>query len=157
VAVKIDPKLTVLVDAEGIFYGQVKAIANPDSNQAPLGANNGPGFGWNDIAAIKTGVDYQVLPALTLRAGYNHSGLPFDDTQTLFNLLAPAVVQNHLHVGATWRTQSGKEISIAYVHAFEETVNGVNSIPPSFGGGNANLRMYQNSLGISFGWDRNKK
>jgi long-chain fatty acid transport protein len=38
-------------------------------------------------------------------------------------------------------------------------LNGSNSIPPGFppqgfGGGEANLRMYQDSLGISFGWGK---
>jgi len=157
VAVKIHPKATVLFDAERIFYGEVKSIANLGSNQEPLGFDNGPGFGWHDITAIKTGVAYKWNSALTLRGGYNHSGIPFANTQTFFNLLAPAVVQNHLHLGATWTLQNGNEINLAYVHAFNTNVNGVNSIPPSAGGGNANLRMYQNSIGISFGWDRNKK
>jgi long-chain fatty acid transport protein len=42
------------------------------------------------------------------------------------------------------------------MHAFEESVNGSGSIPPSpptaFGGGEANLKMYQDSLGIAYGW-----
>lgn len=156
-AVKVHPKVTALFDVERIFYGQVKSIANSDSNQALLGSNNGPGFGWHDITAIKTGLAYSVTPAFTLRGGYNYSGLPFDRNQTFFNLLAPAVVQHHLHLGATWTRPSGKEVTLAYVHAFENTVHGVNSIPPSAGGGNANLHMYQNSIVLGFGWDRNKK
>jgi long-chain fatty acid transport protein len=156
VSLKLNPKLTLLLDAEGIFYGQVKAIANSDSNQALLGTDNGPGFGWHDIAVIKTGVDYQLSSSLTVRGGYNHSGLPFDRSQTFFNLLAPAVVQNHLHLGATWISQGGNELSAAYVHAFGENLNGANSIPPSAGGGNANLHMYQNSIEIGFGWNRDK-
>jgi long-chain fatty acid transport protein len=160
VALKVHPKATVLFDAERIFYGQVKSIANPDFPiQAPLGSSNGPGFGWHDITAEKVGVDYKLSPKLTLRAGYNHSGLPFDASQTFFNLLAPAVVQHHLSAGATWGRHDGKEISLAYQHAFAETVNGANSIPAGFppqgfGGGEANLRMYQDSVGVSFGWGK---
>lgn len=154
VALKLHPKVTVLFDAERILYGQVKSIANLDSNQAPLGANNGPGFGWHDVTAEKTGVDYKVSSTVTVRGGYNHAGLAFDRTQTFFNLLAPAVVQDHVSAGATWTLHNGKEVSFAYQHAFDTTVNGVNSIPPTAGGGNANLRMYQNLLGISIGWGR---
>jgi long-chain fatty acid transport protein len=157
IAIKVHPKATVLFDAERIFYGQVKSIANSDANQAALGSINGPGFGWHDITAIKTGVSFKVNPAVTLRAGYNYSQLPFDKTQTFINILAPATIQHHLHVGATWSSPSGKEVTLVYVHAFENTVNGVNSIPPTAGGGNANLRMYQNSVTLGFGWDRNKK
>jgi len=151
-AFKLSEKVTVPVDLERIFYGDVKSIANLDSNQAQLGADNGPGFGWHDINVEKAGLDYKISPSLTLRGGYNHSGLPFNNSQTFFNLLAPAVVQNHLTAGATFSLRNGKEINIAYQHAFEETVNGVNSIPPAFGGGEANLKMYQNSIGFSFGW-----
>jgi long-chain fatty acid transport protein len=155
VALKVHPKTTVLFDAERIFYGQVKAIANLDFPiQAPLGADNGPGFGWHDITAEKVGFDYKLSSKVTLRAGYNHSGLPFNPSQTFFNLLAPAVVQHHLSAGATLKLQGGKEINIAYQHAFHETVNGANSIPPNFGGGEANLSMYQDSVGASFGWGK---
>jgi long-chain fatty acid transport protein len=155
--IKIHSKATVQFDAERILYGQVKSVANSDANQAPLGAANGPGFGWHDITVIKTGLDYKLNSALTIRGGYNHAGLPFDGTQTFFNLLAPAVTQDHLHAGATWTLKSGKEINLAYIHAFESQVNGVNSVPPSAGGGNANLSMYQNSVQVSFGWKGSKR
>ena len=157
IALKVHPKATVLFDAERILYGQVKSVANSDANQALLGSSNGPGFGWHDITAVKIGADIKVSPALTLRTGYNYSQLPFDKSQTFFNILAPAVVQHHLHLGATWSSQNGKEVTVAYVHAFENTVNGVNSIPPTAGGGNANLRMYQNSVTLAYGWGGNKK
>jgi long-chain fatty acid transport protein len=45
VALKLTEKVTVPFDIEGIFYGKVKSIANLESNQARLGADNGPGFG----------------------------------------------------------------------------------------------------------------
>jgi long-chain fatty acid transport protein len=156
VAFKVVPKATVLFDVERIFYGQVKSIADPDFPNPPtqLGADNGPGFGWHDITAEKLGFDYKLSPALTLRAGYNHSSLPFDSSQNLFNILAPAVVQEHVTAGATWGLGNGKEINVAYQHAFEKTLDGANSIPASFGGGEANLRMYQDAIGISFGWGK---
>jgi long-chain fatty acid transport protein len=144
-----------LFDAERIFYGQVNSISDPDFPiPPPLGASSGPGFGWHDITAEKVGFDYKLNSTWTLRAGYNHSGLPFDSSQNLFNILAPAVVQNHISAGATWSFGSGKEISLAYQHAFENTVNGVNSIPTAFGGGEANVRMYQDLLALSFGWGK---
>ena len=62
------------------------------------------------------------------------------------------MVQNHLTAGATWGLSNGKEINVAYQHAFKSTLNGVNSLP--IPGANANLHMYQDSLGLSFGWGR---
>jgi long-chain fatty acid transport protein len=154
VAVKVHPKVTALFDVERILYSDVKSLGNSDSNQALLGSDNGPGFGWRDIDSFKVGLSYHASHALTLRGGYNHSGAPFDGTQTFFNILAPAVVQEHVTVGATWSLQNGKELNINYLHAFGGTVNGVSSIPPNAGGGNANLSMYQDSVGVSFGWNR---
>lgn len=153
VALKPTTKLTVFLDVERIQYGQIKSIANSGSNQALLGSNNGPGFGWNDITAIKTGVAYKVSPKLTVRGGYNHSGQPIPNTETFFNLLAPGVVQNHVTAGATWKLSGSKELNFAYLHAFEGTVNGSSSIPPNAGGGNANLTMHQDSIGVSYGWN----
>jgi long-chain fatty acid transport protein len=156
-AVKVGSKATVLFDEERILYGQVKSIANSSANQALLGSDNGPGFGWHDVNVVKAGLTYDVNPALTLRGGYNHSGLPFDSSQTFFNLLAPAVTQDHLHAGATWGLKGGKELNFAYVHAFDNTVHGVNSIAPANGGGNADLRMSQDSFQVSFAWNKGKK
>jgi long-chain fatty acid transport protein len=48
------------------------------------------------------------------------------------------------------------ELSFAYMHAFEKKVNGSNSIPGGpngFGGGDANLKMHEDSLGIAYGWN----
>jgi long-chain fatty acid transport protein len=155
VALKLSPKATILFDAERIFYGEIKSIANPDFPiVALLGASNGPGFGWHDITAEKAGFDYKLTRAITLRAGYNHSGLPFNASQTFFNLLAPAVVQQHVTAGATWKLSAAKELNIAYQHAFQKTLNGQNSIPAIFGGGEANLSMYQDSVGVAFGWGK---
>jgi long-chain fatty acid transport protein len=155
-AVKLGSKTTLLYDEERILYGSVKSIANPLASTSQLGTDNGPGFGWHDINVVKTGLDYDVNPALTLRGGYNHGGVPFNSSQTFFNLLAPAVTKDHLHVGATWASPGGKEVSFAYIHAFNNTVNGVNSIPAAYGGGNANLSMYQNLFQVAFGWNKNK-
>jgi long-chain fatty acid transport protein len=156
VAIHLGPKATVELDEERILYSSVKSIANSGSNQALLGSSNGPGFGWHSINALKAGLEFKPGRELTLRAGYNHAGVPFSNTQTFFNLLAPAVTQDHLHVGATRAFKSGKEISFAYVHAFNNTVNGVSSIAPANGGGNANLSMYQNSFQVGFAWFNNK-
>lgn len=154
-AYKFAPAWIVAADVAEIKYGSVDSIANPLSNLTalgnPLGSANGPGFGWRDVTVVKLGVSYDYAPDLTLRAGYNHSGQPIPNDQTFFNILAPGVVQDHLTLGGTWKTGSG-ELSLAYVHALSNTVDGSGSIPAAFGGGNASLTMHQDSLGIAYGW-----
>lgn len=155
-AYKVAPVVTLVADLEQIKYSGVTSVANPLANLTvlgnPLGSPNGAGFGWQDVTVIKLGVSYDYAPDLTLRAGYNHSGQPIPSSQTFFNILAPGVVQDHLTLGSTWKSSKNGELSLAYTHGFNKTVNGVNSIPASFGGGNANISLSENILGVAYGW-----
>lgn len=152
IAVKAAPDTTVAFDVQRINYADVPSVGNSFPSAAPLGANNGSGFGWKNINAYKLGVSHAYSSAFTLRAGYDHCDQPIPNSQTLLNILAPGVVQNHLSLGGTWKLAGTSEISVAYVHAFKQTVNGSGSIPATFGGGESNLTMTEDSLGISYGW-----
>lgn len=152
---KILPTLTLTSDVQRINYGDIKTIANPLANLFagnPLGSANGPGFGWKNVTVVKVGGIYDYDQSLTLRAGYNHSGQPVQSTQTFFNILAPGVVQNHLTFGATYKNTKNSEISFSYTHGFKQTIRGNNSIPAPFGGGNANVHLDENIVGLSYAW-----
>lgn len=155
IAVKATPEITVEADVQRIHYSDIKSVGAPLANffiPAPLGADNGPGFGWRDVTVFNLGASYVYSNSLTLRAGYDHTTQPIPRNQTFFNILAPGVVQDHLTLGATWTLPNKAELSVAYMHAFEEKVNGSGSIPLAFGGGETNLKMYEDSIGIAYGW-----
>jgi long-chain fatty acid transport protein len=153
-ALKATPQTTVAFDVQRIEYSSVSSIGNPLSNLFTngIGGSGSAGFGWRDINAYKLGVSHVYDSTLTLRAGYDHSDQPVPQSQTFFNMLAPGIVQDHITLGATWKLKDKSEITVAYVHAFSQTVNGVGSIPAQFGGGNANLTMHEDSIGIGYGW-----
>lgn len=153
IAVKASPKLTVAADIMHINYSEVNAIANPNNSVAVggtgiLGNGNGPGFGWDDQTIFKLGFSYDYRSDLTLRAGINYAESPIPASQTFFNILAPATVETHLTLGATWEMDDGHELTFSYMHALENDING--SGPPA---GSANLSMYQDSIGIAYSWD----
>jgi long-chain fatty acid transport protein len=155
IAIKATPETMVAFDVERIKFSDVPSVSNPLNLAALLGASNGSGFGWQDITAYKLGISYAYDPTLTLRAGFDHCDQPIPNSQVTLNMLAPGIVQNHLSLGATWKLANNSEVTVAYVHAFENTVSG--PIPgtvgaPPFGGGNVNLRMSEDSIGISYGW-----
>jgi long-chain fatty acid transport protein len=166
IAVKATPATTVAFDIQRINYQDVASVSNPFvglPNGTPagtmLGANNGPGFGWQNINAYKLGVSHAYSSTFTLRAGYDHSDQPIPNSQTLLNIVAPGIVQDHLTLGGTWTLADKSEITVAYVHAFSKTVNGSGSIPQNggtfgggLGGGESNLTMHEDSIGISYGW-----
>jgi long-chain fatty acid transport protein len=68
-----------------------------------LGKADGAGFGWRDIDVFKLGFNYQWNDKLTLRAGYNHNSQPIPSSETLFNILAPGVITDHLSLGFTYK------------------------------------------------------
>ena len=160
IAVQATPDLLIAADVVRIRYSEVDSIANPLANlnncmfdaSYCLGGDNGPGFGWEDMTVYKLGVEYKMNSTLTLRAGYNHGKAPIPSSETLFNVLAPATVEDHLTLGATWDLGNDMEVTAAYMHAFENTVKGDGSIPLNFGGGEADVRMYQDSLGVAVSW-----
>ena len=160
IAVKATPATTVGFDVERINYGDVPSVGTAFTSLPPgyggtggqLGASNGPGFGWQNMTVLKLGVSYAYDSSLTLRAGLNHNNQQIPSSQTLLNILAPGVVQDHLSLGATWKLVNKSEVTLAYVHAFKKSVNGVNSIPGGLGGGNANISMYEDSIGVTYGW-----
>jgi long-chain fatty acid transport protein len=155
IAWKASPALTLAGDVVRINYGDIAAVGNTAdclfAGACQMGSTNGPGFGWQNTTVYKFGVTYAMSPTVTLRAGYVTLDQPIPQSQTFFNILAPGVVEDHLTLGATWKLGVG-ELTVMYMHAFEKTVNGSNSIPASFGGGEANLRMSQDSLGAGYGW-----
>lgn len=155
-AFEATPDWTLAADVQTIRYSKVGSVGNSAASlftgQAKLGSANGPGFGWRDVTVLKLGTSYRLRSDLVLRGGVSFANQPVQEKETFFNILAPGVVQKHLTLGGTWTTASGGELTAFYARAFGQSVNGSGSIPPSFGGGNANLRMDQNSIGIAYGW-----
>ena len=155
IAVKPVEPLTVAFDIQRIKYGSIASVANTVDciyTGCKLGDNNGPGFGWQDLTAYKLGLAYEVSKALTLRGGYSTTRQPIPASQTMFNIIAPGVVEQHVTLGATWAMSPTSEMTVGYQHAFTKTVSGVNSIGAPYGGGNANIHLKEDALGIAFGW-----
>lgn len=144
VAFKLDNATTLAADVQTIQYSGVKSIANPASNTAPLGADNGSGFGWKDMTVIKLGASHQYGSGVVVRAGFSTGKQPIPDNQTFFNTLAPGVVENHLTLGGTWTLSNNGEVTVGYMHAFKKTVTGT-AAP-------INLNMSEDSLGVAYGW-----
>ncbi len=160
-ALAATPDLTLAADVQSIRYSQVGSVGDSVASLfsgKPLGASNGPGFGWKDSSVLKLAVVQRVRSDLVLRAGVSFANQVVPAGETFFNILAPGVVKNHLTLGGTWAAAGGGELTGFYAHGFGQTVNGVNSIPPGqpsaggFGGGNANVRLQENVLGLSYAW-----
>ena len=147
--------LTLSLDYERINYGGVQSVSNHSLVPRQLGSNGGPGFGWQNVNVWKLGVEYASSERWTWRAGYNHTNNPIQSADVTFNILAPGVVTDHLTLGATYTTRSGGAWTVAYMHAFENTVQGASILPVFMGGapaGNERISMHENALGVGYSW-----
>lgn len=160
------PSITAYFDVQQINYSEVASVGNSgpqvtgnffecgDLACGALGNDQGLGFGWEDQTVFKLGVSWQYTKELTFRAGYNHGDNQIPDDQVLFNMLAPAVVEDHLTFGATYQISPTMEVSASYVHAFENTITGPTAFQPPGADPvnpveNASLVMKQDSLGMT--------
>ncbi|WAT17697.1 outer membrane protein transport protein [Aurantiacibacter sp. MUD11] len=146
--------LTFAADVKRIEYSGVNSVGNPLGvlfTGVPFGADDGPGFGWEDVTVFKLGASYDVSESLTLRTGYGRSDNPVPRSETFLNILAPGVVQDHFTVGATWRSESGFELTAYAMRAPRNEVLGLNSIPMNYGGGEANIYLAETAFGLEFG------
>lgn len=158
------PTLDIMFDYQRIFYEGVRSISNdgpvlgtnpitgfptptPPPGGGLLGADNGMGFGWKDIDIYRVAVDWRVSPQWAVRAGVSYNTNPINDSQVLFNILAPAVVKWHTTVGVTWMPKDYLELTAAYMHGWQND----NKSDQTALGVPGKIEMYQNSLDISVG------
>ena len=127
----ISPKTRVAVDVQRIYYSQVKAIND--------------GFKWDDQDVIKLGVKHQLNNKVALMAGLNYGESVVTSLAARSNIIAPAVTESHLSLGAEIALKKNSSLSVVYMHALENKVKG-----PMGGGNSVELSMYQNSLGIGY-------
>lgn len=146
---KVNPQWTLAGDWQRINYSDVASVGNPLMLTTKLGQDNGSGFGWQNIDVYKLGVSYDWSDRITLRAGYSYADQPIPDSETFFNILAPGVVQEHISLGASWRPSTAQELTLAYTRALKEALKGNGSFA-AFGGGEADLSMSQDILGVAW-------
>lgn len=150
---RINDDWHVALDWQRIQYSRINAVGNPVASLfqgVPLGADDGPGFGWRDVSVVKIGTTWKATQQLTLRAGYSHVSQPIPASETFFNILAPGVVQDHLTLGASFALGERNELNFSAMHALSNSVRGRGSIPAAFGGGEVDIRLAETTIGIGF-------
>jgi long-chain fatty acid transport protein len=131
VAVEPADKLTVAFDVQWINYESVKSVGNdflPNLAVAPLGTDDGAGFGWHDMTVYKAGVQYEASRDWRLRAGYSYGRQPIRDNEVLINILAPGVMEHHVTAGVSRVLRKGQALNLAIVRAIPRSVVGPNNL-----------------------------
>jgi long-chain fatty acid transport protein len=140
-------KLSSLINPADVAAGLATG-GSVGGNQ--LGSTTGPGFGWQDSTALKTGLQWkfsEFLPQWTWRAGYAWHQQIVPETETLFGVLAPAVVTNHITFGFSKRIDSIDELNIAFLWAPKKIVEGTGVSQ------GINIHLQEFAVEVSWGTD----
>lgn len=147
------PKTVLTADVQKIYYSDITAIANPvsrltsmtgcgggagDTTQC-LGGSDGAGFGWDDMTIIKLGYQWVGSNGYTWRGGISYGEQPIPDSEVMFNILAPAVMETHLTFGFTKEIGTDNEFNFAGMYAPSSSVKG----PSGFDAQEIELEMSQ--------------
>lgn len=151
-AYKATPALTFVADIQKIYYSEVDSISNsflPNLMTSQLGNNDGAGFGWENMTIYKIGVQWQKNEDLTLRVGYSFGEQPIPDSEVMFNIIAPGIIEQHATVGFTKVLDNNNEINFALTRAFSKSIKGPNPLDPAQ---TIELKMDQWDIAIAYAW-----
>jgi long-chain fatty acid transport protein len=154
-----------VIDVQQINYEDVDAVSNPidglvDGSCAPgptggtgkkcLGGSDGAGFGWEDMTVVKIGYQWRTGMKNTWRVGYSTGDQPIPDDQSLFNILAPGVIEDHVTAGYTRQLDDKSSINFAAMYALENSVKGKSPFDPA-----QDIEIEMDQYELAFSYSRN--
>ena len=153
-AFKATPELVFVFDVQRINYSEVKAINNPllpNLTPGSLGNDNGPGFGWKDMTIYKIGAQWKSSKEWIWRVGYSKGNQPIPESEVLFNILAPGVIEQHVTAGFTRAMADNQDLNFALTRALSHSVTGPNPLEAP-GQQTIELKMDQWQIAASYAW-----
>jgi len=125
IAYKASDKWMLAADYKRINWAAVmkdfKMVFTPDGNAGMAQAFNGLPMNvvfyqdWKDQHVVMLGTSYRITDALALRAGLNMAKNPVPDTY--LNALFPAIIKNHVTLGAGYVFNKASSLDFAMSHA----------------------------------------
>jgi long-chain fatty acid transport protein len=131
-------RLKIALDAKQLYFKDTEGFGNV--------------LGWDDITAFGLGVQFQAMPRLTLRAGYNQTENAIPDEVAFFNVASPAIFGKHACVGMGIGVTESLTLNAAYYRAFSESISGpfISPVSGPVPGTRVTTEMTLNSLVATF-------
>ena len=161
-AYKNTPSSAVLFDIQRINYSDVKAINNPilpnfgicatrttPTSPSCLGGSDGIGFGWEDVTVYRIGYQWSTGNDWTWRVGFSTLDQPIPESEVLFNILAPGVVEDHFTGGFSKDMGNNSALDVAFMYAPNTKVSGPNPLEAP-GAQEIELEMKQFALSVNW-------
>jgi hypothetical protein len=76
------------------------------------------------VFAVATGLHYELNPRTSARIGYLFNENPIPAQTAFFNIASPPIFQHAIFLGGSRRLTDHIAISLSYLHAFENDIQG---------------------------------
>ncbi len=121
-AFKSSPSLTFVADVKRVEWSKVMKQFSMSYTSAGMGGSVSFAMpqNWADQTVISVGAAYRVNDVLTIRGGLNMASNPIPKEMT--NPLFPAIVEDHLTLGASFQLSKQWQLDAAMSHASKVTV-----------------------------------
>jgi long-chain fatty acid transport protein len=122
----------------------------------PVGSTNSYSIatGWDDVSVIAIGVEYKVAEGATVRAGYNHGNSPIKSEDVFNNLALPAIVEDHIGLGADVKLGANWELDLAYLRALKKEITGQNDMMGQSSGAKIGLEGSSLTFGVAYNFGK---
>ncbi|PLX61889.1 OmpP1/FadL family transporter [Sedimenticola selenatireducens] len=140
-AFKPMPGLLIEADIKHIAFSDV---LDKVAFKTPAGTSQ-MNFGWSDQTVFAIGVQKQVNPKTTVRAGFNYGESPIGPEDVDSNIGSLAVTEAHLTLGLTRQLGQRLFTSLSYAHAFH------NEVTSNSGSGNK-IELEQNVVNLQMSY-----
>jgi len=118
-------RLTLAADARYYGYSSTQGFDAAGFN----GTGAVTGLGWDSIFSLAMGGQYQATDDLSLRLGYVWNQNPIPDANTFYNVISPNILMHTVSCGLSYRIVTNCDVSLAYLHAFENSISGPWALP----------------------------
>jgi len=136
------PRTIVATDFRFFDYNNTKLFGEP----VPVGV------GWDGVFATAVGAQYQWSSRAYLMAGYLYNQNPIPAANTLFNTQLPGISEHSVSVGTSITLSESIYMSLAYVHAFQNSITGSpNQLPQASVTMDAEADSLVLGIGIRYG------
>ena len=121
-AFKSSPALTLAADVKRVEWSKVMKQFSMSYTSAGMGGSVSFAMpqNWADQTVVSVGAAYRVNDVLTLRGGLNLASNPIPKEMT--NPLFPAIVEDHMTLGASYQLNKQWQLDAAMSHAGKVTV-----------------------------------
>jgi long-chain fatty acid transport protein len=131
VGVKIRPVemlsigLVLGVDIQWIQWSETNGKNEPPYEQSQSYTKHW-NLNWDDQFVYKFGVQYDINPVFTVRAGYNYGKMPLDSGRACENLSFPAISEHHITLGMGFHVTERLTLNVGGMYSPRATLRGSN-------------------------------